>query len=200
MASETDQAKASTGPRPAAGPYTELSREQIIAAATRLIKETGPDAFSMRALAAELKCSAMSPYRHVGSREQLLLLTADSVLSRVVLPPGDLPWEERFHQFLEAVWTVCQEHPWLPIFFLERGRTTPHIRRLLSELEVILVSGGLSDEDAKEGVIVAWMFTAGVLSWSDDPTPHVRFGLEVILAGLGLRSKRTRRRTTKPSD
>lgn len=46
-------------------------RRRAVAAATRLFAEHGFDAVSMRAVAAELGCSAMTPYRYFDNKEAL---------------------------------------------------------------------------------------------------------------------------------
>jgi AcrR family transcriptional regulator len=49
----------------------EAFRRRAVAAATRLFADRGFEAVSMRQLAAELGCSAMTPYRYFASKEEL---------------------------------------------------------------------------------------------------------------------------------
>jgi AcrR family transcriptional regulator len=47
-------------------------RERLCEAAARLFVERGPDAVTMRNLAGELGCSAMTPYRYFRDKDQIL--------------------------------------------------------------------------------------------------------------------------------
>jgi TetR/AcrR family tetracycline transcriptional repressor len=66
---------------------TALSREQIITTAIRFIDEHGLSALSMRRLAKELRVEAMSLYRHVNGREDLLEGVVDRMVARLQLRP-----------------------------------------------------------------------------------------------------------------
>ncbi len=62
-----------------------VSRERIVAAARALVEADGPDALSMRKLAAELGVAHTAIYWHVGSREAVLNAVLDSMIAE--LPP-----------------------------------------------------------------------------------------------------------------
>jgi len=49
-----------------------VTRQQIVAAAARMVKRRGLSAFSMRGLARELECQPAALYHYVRSRERLL--------------------------------------------------------------------------------------------------------------------------------
>ena len=55
--------------------------------AIRLLDAEGVEALTMRRLASELGVSAMAPYRHVGSKDELLMVLVDRLAARLVYPP-----------------------------------------------------------------------------------------------------------------
>ncbi|MFD3512413.1 TetR/AcrR family transcriptional regulator [Streptomyces sp. NPDC058657] len=67
-------------------PKTQLTREDVLAAAARLVVRHGPQTLTMRRLAAELDTAVTSIYWHVGNREALL----DALVERTVREMGAL--------------------------------------------------------------------------------------------------------------
>lgn len=65
---------------------SSLTREEVLDAAAALVKRHGPQALTMRALAAELGTAVTSIYWHVGNRESLL----DALVERTVQEMGTL--------------------------------------------------------------------------------------------------------------
>jgi AcrR family transcriptional regulator len=174
----------------------ELNRDEVVAAVCRLIDRDGIDKFTMRALAAELDFSTMAAYRHVKSKEDAIIAAADSVLARVVLPASDgRPWQERFDALGMAVWAQIEQARWVPAFLISKRVSTPNLDRILNELDAILRDAGLSAEEARKAMAVSWSFSIGLLMWIDKPRPYLRFGIEVILAGIEQRqaSRRAQR-------
>ncbi|TDD26082.1 TetR/AcrR family transcriptional regulator [Actinomadura sp. KC06] len=111
------------GPRPA------YSRAQITEAAIRIADADGLDAASMRRIAADLGTGAMSLYRYVPSRDDLLDLMADHVLAEMDMPArpsGD--WRADLALLAERTRAVWKRHPWLA--GLHRPRAVPGPNRL----------------------------------------------------------------------
>ncbi|MER5848899.1 TetR family transcriptional regulator [Streptomyces sp. NPDC002012] len=65
---------------------SSLTREEVLDTAGALVKRNGPQALTMRALAAELGTAVTSIYWHVGNRESLL----DALVERTVQEMGTL--------------------------------------------------------------------------------------------------------------
>ena len=104
-------------PRPRSSEATVqsgLSRERITQAAIRIADAEGMAALSMRRVAAELGLATMSLYRHVQSKDELVVLMVDAVFG--AQPPTEPPptgWRAQLGQLARLQWTLCQEHPWL---------------------------------------------------------------------------------------
>ncbi|MBF6052985.1 GntR family transcriptional regulator [Streptomyces eurocidicus] len=92
----------------------ELTRERVVRAAVELADSEGLAALAMRGVAARLGVAAMSPYRHVNSKEDLVFLMADAVLAKAVYPQG-APAGRRSRLELGArtLWELHRAHPWL---------------------------------------------------------------------------------------
>src|ERR671931_369143 len=68
--------------RPRGRPAT-IDREAVLDTAIRLLDAEGVGALTMRRLASELGVSAMTPYRHVGSKDELLMVLVDRLAARL---------------------------------------------------------------------------------------------------------------------
>lgn len=89
-----------------------LSRERIIAAAVSLADAAGTDSLSMRALGAELGVEAMSLYRYVSSKDDVLTAMSDLVWSEVDLATGDTDWRRAVRTIAVSVYSQLLAHPW----------------------------------------------------------------------------------------
>jgi AcrR family transcriptional regulator len=101
-------------PDVAAGSPHALTRERIVRVAIEAADAEGLEALSMRGIAARLGAATMSTYRHVASKEELVLLMADAAFGE--LPPaadGATAWRERVAGAVRTLWILHQRHPWL---------------------------------------------------------------------------------------
>jgi AcrR family transcriptional regulator len=92
-------------------PRPPLRREAVVQAALELLDQRGLEALSMRSVAAQLGVEAMSLYRHVASKEDLVLAVADRVLAEIELPPQGTPWREAMRQRARSAREVFLRHP-----------------------------------------------------------------------------------------
>lgn len=103
---------------------TALTRDEVLDAAGNLVKQHGPDALTMRKLAAELGTAVTSIYWHVGNRESLL----DALVERTVAdlgeirPTGRTP-AQRIVSVARALRRQLRDHPHLVAMVHERGLT-----------------------------------------------------------------------------
>ncbi|MFE9481715.1 TetR/AcrR family transcriptional regulator C-terminal domain-containing protein [Streptomyces spororaveus] len=103
--------------RPSTAPDAEpeLTLDRIVRAAVEIADAEGLDALSMRAVAARLGVAAMSTYRYVPSKEDLVLLMADAAFGEespaASGAPGD--WRARVEVGARTLWRLYRAHPWL---------------------------------------------------------------------------------------
>ncbi|GII80705.1 GntR family transcriptional regulator [Sphaerisporangium rufum] len=99
--------------RPRAGDQ-ELGRERIVRAGIEIADAEGLAALSMRRIAAALGVAAMSLYRHVPGKDELVALMVDTIYAAEPLPGGDeLGWRRRMELTARAQWELYRRHPWL---------------------------------------------------------------------------------------
>jgi DNA-binding transcriptional regulator YhcF (GntR family) len=117
---------------PSTGRDRELTLPRIVAAATVLADRDGLADLSMRRLAGELGVATMSLYRHVPSRDDLLLAMIDAALGEADLPPRPARgWRMALELVARAEWALFQRHPWLgPSMSLTRPQLAPNAMRL----------------------------------------------------------------------
>ncbi|MBU2695534.1 TetR/AcrR family transcriptional regulator C-terminal domain-containing protein [Pimelobacter sp. 30-1] len=98
------------------GPKARVSTSEVVDAAIALADADaeGLAAVTVRTLAAELGLSTMSVYTHVNSRDDLLVMMADTVHARMPLPAyGRTGWRTRVRRVAEANHALLVRHPWL---------------------------------------------------------------------------------------
>ncbi|MEU6538471.1 TetR/AcrR family transcriptional regulator C-terminal domain-containing protein [Streptomyces sp. NPDC047000] len=89
-----------------------LTREKVIAAALTMIDRDGPEAFSLRKLAAALDVEVMSLYNHVPNKEALLDGVAESLLAGIDFSgAADGTWQERVRAHAAAFRAAAGRHP-----------------------------------------------------------------------------------------
>ena len=97
---------------PHAAPRTPLSRERVLQTAVGLADEVGIASLSMRRLAQELGVEAMSLYRHVRNKSDLVDGMVDLVFDEIGLPPRGGDWTAAMRQRAIAARAVLARHPW----------------------------------------------------------------------------------------
>lgn len=142
---------ASAGPR--------LSRKVIIERAIVLIDQDGVSALTMRALGSALGVEAMSLYRYVNGREDLLEGVVDQLVSSIEVEPGTRMepgdgWQAFLQWFAHDVRRLALAHPAAFPLIATRHPSAPWLRPPLRSLQVVeafltgLRSRGFSDRQA----------------------------------------------------
>ena len=75
------------------GRPARVRREQILAAAAALADEGGIEAVTMRSIGQQLGVEAMSLYRHVRDKDDVLDGIVDLVFAEIDLPPPGVDWK-----------------------------------------------------------------------------------------------------------
>ena len=96
------------------GRSEELTRGRIVRAALDIADHEGLAVLSMRGVAARLGVAPMSPYRHIASKDELIILMADAVYGErgyPAQPPSG--WRARLELGGRTLWSLYRRHPWL---------------------------------------------------------------------------------------
>src|SRR6266567_1828545 len=91
---------------------TPLSRERVLRAALDLADGSGVEAVTMRRLGEELGFEAMSLYRHVANKDDLLDGMLDLVLAEWQLAEGEGEWAEAVRASARSVHDALRRHTW----------------------------------------------------------------------------------------
>ena len=136
-----------------------LDRARIISAAVSFIDESGLPGLSMRRLGASLGVEAMSLYRYVPGRENLLDAVVESIVDEmrqddeVIDAPRD-GWQDFLQRLAHGVRRVALAHPKAFPLVASRPPEAPWLRPPLRSLTWVeafldgLVSEGFTDEAA----------------------------------------------------
>jgi DNA-binding transcriptional regulator YhcF (GntR family) len=112
---------------PATAPAPALSTAKVISTAIAMADAEGIEAISMRRIAAELGTPTMSLYRHVDSKDGLVLLMIDSVLGEDSFPPPSADWRADLEVSARLQWAAFQRHPWLAgVMSISRPQLVPN--------------------------------------------------------------------------
>jgi AcrR family transcriptional regulator len=110
-------------PHPNAEPRARLSRDRVLAAAIALADAGGIESLSMRKLGVELGVEAMSLYRHVANKGDLLDGMIDGVFGEIDLPTSGTDWRVAMRRRAISAREVLSRHRWA--IGLMESRSTP---------------------------------------------------------------------------
>jgi AcrR family transcriptional regulator len=123
-----------------------LSREMIEDAAFEVIEREGLSGFSMRKLAAELGCEAMSIYHHFPSQAHLYEALVDRQISSIKIPDDGMPWRQRIHVAVKEYRRVATEHPAFAPFIVVYRMNSPACLAKLNDVIGLFEAGGFGLE------------------------------------------------------
>jgi AcrR family transcriptional regulator len=137
-----------------------LSRERIVATAIDFVDKRGLTALTMRRLGRELGVEAMSLYRYVNGREDLLEGMVDHMVGQLQLSPERSEagtadgWQAYLQWLAHGVRGLARAHPNVFPLIATRHPAAPWLRPPLRSLDVVedfletLISRGFSDTRA----------------------------------------------------
>jgi AcrR family transcriptional regulator len=123
-----------------------LSVEKVVAAAVELADGEGLAAVSMARVANALGFTTMSLYRHVRSKDELLVLMMDRVMA---LPPAAAydGWREGLAGWAWDLLRMVREHPWVLYVRIGPPPATPRSVTLMERGLAPLADAPLSEEE-----------------------------------------------------
>lgn len=129
-----------------------LTRERVLAAALAAADADGIKGVTMRRLAEDLDCEAMSLYHHIAGKSGLLDALVESVLMEIGAeqqapgePTGD--WRAIIRHRSLAARRVMQRHPWAPTMFATHPDMPPTMFGFYEQFVGTLVDVGGFDYD-----------------------------------------------------
>jgi AcrR family transcriptional regulator len=137
-----------------------LSLERIVAAGIALADAEGVAALSMARLAESLDSKPMSLYRHVSTKDELLIFMTDEASG----PPPELPaggWRAALDAWARALRAVYFAHPWILQVTLGRPPLEPRQLGWLDRGLSAMAGTGLSERDRFAVVMTVLNYVRG---------------------------------------
>jgi len=146
-----------------------LSIEQICEAALKIVDEDGLHELTMRRLADELGTGPASLYRHLSSRDDLLVEVADLVLGELEAPDPALHWRDAVELLAQALRRVLVDHRGLVVISSNAPLLGPNAMRIREMFWNVMDRDGCEPEFAVQTyaavmhfVVCSAIFGAGV--------------------------------------
>jgi AcrR family transcriptional regulator len=122
------------------------TRDEIARTALLIADEEGPDALSMRRIARVLGAGTMTLYHYVQSKDELMQLVGDAIMSELVIPDDELPdgWRDALAAIARRTYEVTRRHAWIIDHFREdRGHGGPNALRHIEQSLAVAARTGL---------------------------------------------------------
>jgi AcrR family transcriptional regulator len=151
-------------PEPTRGPKPGLSVATIVRAAIDLADAEGLVALSMRRIAAALGVGAMSLYRYVPGKSELVDLMVDEVYREDIATAEALAgdWRARLEAYGRQEWALYLRHPWMLQIAQGRPMLGPNSMRS-TDIALRAVDGiGLTEDEMLATVVTLSSFVAGL--------------------------------------
>jgi AcrR family transcriptional regulator len=94
------------------GRRPRVSREQVLDAALELADEGGLAAVTMANVGASAGVEAMSLYRHIGNKDEMLDGLVDRVFAEIEVPEDATDWREALRRRAVSAHEALGRHPW----------------------------------------------------------------------------------------
>jgi len=154
--------------RPQRGPKRELSIERIVETAIEIADADGLGAVSMSKVASSLGYTTMSLYRHVTSKDDLLLLMQDEVTGFETPPLTDGDWREQLRAWTLANLEAMRAHPWFSEIPVTGVPMTPNTLRIVDAGLGALRTTTLSDQEKMATILLLTSYARAVGSIERD--------------------------------
>jgi len=201
----------------------QLSREKVLRTAVELIDSHGLAALSMRRLGESMGVEAMSLYRYIKGKDDLLNAVHGAILEEMAPPSSSGAWHQRLRGMAESFRDVLRQHPHALPLFASRPAVTPSSLRAVEASLAVLAEAGFSPAEQLHafhslvGFVVGTAalhfgladdaqasagfdplhyphLTRSVVQLSSDLDEEFRFGLDVFLVGLQAQARKRGRR------
>lgn len=149
-----------------------LNRERVLRAAIDLADEGGLEAVSMRRLGQVLHVEAMSLYKHVANKDDLLDGIADLITSEFEVPSATGDWRAAIRASAISAHEALLRHPWASSLIESRLALGPARMRYVDGVIGVLFRAGFGVETVASAFMAldshTYGFTLQEQSWSGD--------------------------------
>lgn len=127
-----------------------------------MLDAEGPDALSMRRLAARLGVAPMSIYHHVADKAALVEAIAEAITDELAEPAPGISWDEMLDLMSHSFRDLTRAHP--AVFrVLLSGERPAALMRTVDTVVARLVDHGFSEDDAVDTFRTFIRYLLGVI-------------------------------------
>ena len=119
-----------------------VTREKVVREAVKFLNRDGLDGVTMRGLAGRMKIKAASLYNHVHSKEELLILVADSICAELQIGEASRDWKKFLNETAIQFRRVLLSHRDGARVLAITAPLGPNRLRLIEAVLTSLVRGG----------------------------------------------------------
>jgi AcrR family transcriptional regulator len=149
-----------------------LNRERVLRAAVDLADEGGLEAVSMRKLGQVLRVEAMSLYKHVANKDDILDGMADLITSEFQIPSATSDWRVAIRASAVSTHGVLLRHPWASSLIESRLVLGPARLRYVDAVIGVLLQAGFTVQIVASAFMAldshTYGFTLQEQSWTAD--------------------------------
>jgi AcrR family transcriptional regulator len=161
--------------RPHKGPKPALSLERIVQAAMHVAETEGLGAVSMSRVATELGAAAMSLYRYVAAKDELLALMVDAAYG----PPPAAPepgegWRAGLSRWAWAMRAAAHRHPWALRIPISGLPVRPHEVAWFEEALACMRGTGLAEAEKASVIMLLSGYVRNIASTEADIEAAIR--------------------------
>lgn len=146
-------------------PRVPLTRERIVVAAITVLDAEGLAGLTMRRVARELDAGAMSLYRHVAGREELLDLVLEALEAEIPRPPVTGVWRADATALARGIRGALLHRRDLTLLLTARLGQGPAALAALEHALGIFRSAGFPVRDAVRANHALGTYVAGACTW-----------------------------------
>jgi AcrR family transcriptional regulator len=143
------------GPEPRSrGPRPVLSVEQIAGAGMEIADAEGLSAVTMKRVAERFGFTAMSLYRYVPGRAELVGLMIDTALGQAPPVDGTAEWAPALQGWAMDLYAVFRRHPWLATATMQARPVGPRELSWLEAAVAVLARTALTGPERVDAALV----------------------------------------------
>lgn len=148
-------------PRTTTRAYGQLTRSAIVDAAVAHLARSDAESMTIRKLATDLGVSPMALYRHVASKDDVLLEVTDRMLTDAGLPSPASGWRRCLLELAGTLRALLSDHPALVSVFNRGPVTTPAAVARMERAVQVLERDGFTPDAAIEAYAAVHTYTIG---------------------------------------
>jgi AcrR family transcriptional regulator len=162
----------------------QLSRETIAAAALAIADAEGFQAVSMRRVAQELNVGTMSLYYYVRTKDDLISVMDDALMSEALLSKVPKNWKQAITEIATRTHSIFSRHPWALISM----QTAPPGLNAMRHMEQCLEALAETSMTAKEkltllAIVDDFVFGHALRETASEKAVDMEFAAEQIAKG-----------------